>query len=175
MTDSVNSVVASQLGQGCADWTYTRRSVDPFAKPPYEQFTEARSGQGVFTFLTGEGGFLQEFLYGYPGLRWRENLLHLNPMLPPQMPGGVHLIGLRWHGRVLDVAVDAGKTTVTLRSGRPVQVESSEGIHTVSVGSPLRLRTRTAGATSDDVVRCQPATANAADPSHPPAAAGHGR
>jgi len=171
MTDSASSVIAAQLGGDCSAWTYTRRSVDPFVKPPYEQFTEARSGQGVFTFLTGEGGFLQEFLYGYPGLRWRENLLHLNPMLPPQMPGGVHLIGLRWHGRVLDVAVDAGKTTVTLRSGRPVQVESSEGIHTVSVGSPLRLRTRTAGATSDDVVRCQPATANAADPSGPPAAA----
>lgn len=82
MTDSVNSVIAAQLGIGCSAWTYTLRSMDPFVKAPYEQFTEARSGQGVFTFLTGEGGFLQEFLYGYsststltlrsaPPRRWR--------------------------------------------------------------------------------------------------------
>ena len=85
MTDSVNSVIAAQLGIGCSAWTYTLRSLDPFVKAPYEQFTEARSGQGVFTFLTGEGGFLQEFLYGYTGLRWREDRLRLDPMLPPQL------------------------------------------------------------------------------------------
>jgi trehalose/maltose hydrolase-like predicted phosphorylase len=42
----------------------------------------------VFTFLTGEGGFLQEFLYGYTGLRWREDRLRLDPMLPPSWPTG---------------------------------------------------------------------------------------
>ena len=171
MTDSASSIVSAQLGGDCSAWTYTRRSVDPFVKAPYEQFTEARSGQGVFTFLTGEGGFLQEFLYGYTGLRWREDSIHLDPMLPPQLPGGVHLRGLQWQGRVLDIAVDEGKTTVTLRSGKPMTVESPSGDHQVSVGSPLRLPTRTAGATSGDVVRCQPATANAEDPSAPAVAA----
>jgi trehalose/maltose hydrolase-like predicted phosphorylase len=171
MTDSASSVVAAQLGGDCSAWTFTRRSVDPFVKPPYEQFTEARSGQGVFTFLTGEGGFLQEFLYGYTGLRWREDRLQLNPMLPPQLPGGVHLTGLRWQGRVFDLAVDPGKTAVTLSAGPPLAVESPAGSRTVSVGSPLLLPTRTAGATEDDVVRCQRATANAADPSGPAAAA----
>jgi trehalose/maltose hydrolase-like predicted phosphorylase len=171
MTDSASSIVAAQLGDDCSAWTYTRRSVDPFVKSPYEQFTEARSGQGVFTFLTGEGGFLQEFLYGYSGLRWRGDHLHLDPMLPPQLSGGVHLKGLRWQGRVLDVAVDAARTTVTLRSGPPMTVESPSGSHQVSVGSPLVLQTRTAGATNADVVRCQPATANAEDPSAPADAA----
>jgi trehalose/maltose hydrolase-like predicted phosphorylase len=171
MTDSASSIVAAQLGGDCSPWTYTRRSVDPFVKAPYEQFTEARSGQGVFTFLTGEGGFLQEFLYGYTGLRWRADRVHLDPMLPPQLAGGVHLKGLRWHGRVLDIAVDRGRTTVTLRSGRPVTVESPSGAHRTSVGSPLLLRTRTTRAGSADVVRCQPAKANAADPSGPAEAA----
>jgi trehalose/maltose hydrolase-like predicted phosphorylase len=88
MTDSVNSVIAAQLGIGCSAWTYTLRGMDPFVKAPYEQFTEARSGQGVFTFLTGEGGFLQEFLYGYTGLRWRADGLRLDTMLPPQLADG---------------------------------------------------------------------------------------
>src|SRR3954453_19820807 len=134
MTDSAGSIVGARLGGDCSPCTYTRRSVAPFVKAPYEQFTEAGSGQGVFTFLTGEGGFLQEFLYGYSGLRWRENAIHLDPMLPPQLAGGVHLTGLRGQGRVLDVTVDATRTVVTLRSGAPAVVESPQGARTVRVG-----------------------------------------
>ena len=128
MTDSVNSIIAAELGIGCSAWTYTLRSLDPFVKAPYEQFTEARSGQGVFTFLTGEGGFLREFLYGYTGLRWREDRLRLDPMLPPQLA-------------------------------------------TVSAGAPLTVPTRTAGPDDDNLARCRPVTANAADPSAPAVAA----
>ena len=171
MTDSVNSVIAAQLGIGCSAWTYTRRSLDPFVKAPYEQFTEARSGQGVFTFLTGEGGFLQEFLYGYTGLRWREDRLRLDPMLPPQLAGGLRLTGLRWQGRVFDVALGASASTLTLRSGDPATVETPAGTRTVSVGAPLNLPTRTAGPDAGNLARCRPVAANAADPSAPAVAA----
>ena len=120
MTDSVSSIVAAQLGGDCSAWTYTLRSLDPFVTAPYEQFTEARSGEGVFTFLTGEGGFLQEFLYGYPGLRWREDRLRLDPMLPPQLASGLRVTGLRWQGRVLDLALRPAGTHrhVALRRAR---------------------------------------------------------
>jgi trehalose/maltose hydrolase-like predicted phosphorylase len=171
MTDSVNSVIAAQLGIGCSAWTYTLRSLDPFVKAPYEQFTEARSGQGVFTFLTGEGGFLQEFLYGYTGLRWREDRLRLDPMLPPQLAGGLKLTGLHWQGRVFDVAVGASTSTVTLRSGAPATVETPDGTRTVSVGAPLTMPTRTAGPDAGNLARCRPVEANAADPSAPAVAA----
>ena len=67
MTDAIHSIVTSQLGtEGCAAFTFTRRSVDPFMRGPYYQFSEARTG-GAFTFTTGAGGFLQEFLYGTRG------------------------------------------------------------------------------------------------------------
>ena len=171
MTDSVNGIVAAELGLGCSSWTYTLRSVDPFAKPPYEQFTEARSGQGVFTFLTGEGGFLQEFLYGYPGLRWREDRVRLDPSLPPQLAGGLRLTGLRWQGRVFDLALDTSRTTVTLRSGAAMRIETPAGTRILTPGSPLTLPTRSADATADDLTRCRPATSNAADPSAPAVAA----
>jgi trehalose/maltose hydrolase-like predicted phosphorylase len=171
MTDSVNSVIAAQLGIGCSAWTYTLRSMDPFVKAPYEQFTEARSGQGVFTFLTGEGGFLQEFLYGYSGLRWRADGLRLDPMLPPQLADGLRLTGLRWQGRLFDVAIGPSTSTLTLRSGAPAPVETPAGTRTVSVGAPLSMPTRTAGPDGDDLARCRPVTANAADPSGPAVAA----
>jgi F5/8 type C domain/Glycosyl hydrolase family 65, C-terminal domain len=171
MTDSVSSIIAAELGVGCSSWTYTLRSMDPFVKAPYEQFTKARSGQGVFTFLTGEGGFLQEFLYGYPGLRWREDRLRLNPMLPPQLSGGLRLTGLRWQGRLFDVAVRRESSVVTLRRGAAATVETPAGTRTLSVGAPVTLPTRTAGPTADNLVRCRPATATDADLSGPAAAA----
>jgi trehalose/maltose hydrolase-like predicted phosphorylase len=171
MTDSVNSIIAAQLGIGCSAWTYTLRSLDPFVKAPYEQFTEARSGQGVFTFLTGEGGFLQEFLYGYTGLRWREDRLRLDPMLPPQLADGLRLTGLRWQGRLFDIALGPSTSTLTLRSGDPVQVETPSGTRTVSAEAPLSVPTRTAGPDDDNLARCRPVTANAADPSAPAVAA----
>src|SRR5690242_13795650 len=136
MTDSINSIVAAQVGQGCADWTYTLRSSQPFAVPPYAQFTEARSGSGVFTFLTGEGGFLQEFLYGYPGLRWRSDRLELAPTLPPQLAGGLRLVGLKWQGRVLDIDISRSSSRVVLRSGAPMTVEAPSGKRTLRLGAP---------------------------------------
>ena len=173
MTDSVHSIVAAQLGQGCADWTYTRRSVDPFVKAPFEQFTEARSGQGVFTFLTGEGGFLQEFLYGYPGLRWRPDGVALDPTLPPALARGLRLTGLRWHGRTLDVDLGAHQTVVTLRGGAPMQVHAPGGAQELTSAAPVTLPTRRPHAGSDNLALCRPADASVttADPSAPPEAA----
>jgi trehalose/maltose hydrolase-like predicted phosphorylase len=171
MTDSVSSIIAAQLGGDCSSWTYTLRSVKPFVKTPYEQFTEARAGQGVFTFLTGEGGFLQEFVYGYPGLRWREDRMRLDPMLPPQLSGGLRLTGLRWQGRTFDVAVGRQSSTVTLTRGAPTTVETPAGARPLSVGAPVTLPTRTAGPTADDLARCRPARASDSDPSAPAAAA----
>ena len=124
MTDSVSSIIAAQLGDDCSAWTYTLRSLEPFVTAPFEQFTEARSGEGVFTFLTGKGGFLQEFLYGYTGLRWREDRLRLDPMLPPQLSAGLRVRGLSWQGRVLDLALSPRATTVTLRSGAPATISA---------------------------------------------------
>lgn len=165
MTDSVSSVIAAQLGDDCSAWTYTLRSLDPFVTAPYEQFTEARSGEGVFTFLTGEGGLLQEFLYGYTGLRWREDRLHLDPMLPPQLAAGLKILGLRWQGRVVDLELKPAGTTVTLRAGPLLPV----GAQTLT--DTLTLPTRTVGPTPDNLARCRPASATSADASGPAAAA----
>ena len=173
MTDSVNAIVASQLGvAGCASWTYAQRSLLPFVRGPYEQFTEARGGQGVFTFTTGEGGFLQEFLYGFPGLRWRSHHVQLNPSLPPQLADGLTVTGLHWHGRTFDVQVGAERTRVRLVRGDPMRVASSSGTQTVSTGAPISLPTRRPDQQpTQNVARCRPTTATAADISYLPSAA----
>ncbi|HEY4096113.1 MAG TPA: glycosyl hydrolase family 65 protein, partial [Baekduia sp.] len=136
MTDAIHALLTSQLGTpGCAAFTFTKRSVDPFMRGPYEQFSEARTG-GAFTFTTGAGGFLQEFLYGYSGMRWRGDRLVLDPSLPPQL-SGVTLRAVHWRGRTVRVAITRAATTVTLLSGKLLRVETPAGTRPLEPGRPL--------------------------------------
>ena len=100
MTDSIHAIDSLALGvPGCPAYDLTQRSVKPFVQPPFDQFTEVRGGQGTFTFLTGEGGFLQTFLYGWSGFRWRPDRIHLDPALPDQWAAsGLTLRGLAYQG-----------------------------------------------------------------------------
>ncbi|MHB9856315.1 glycosyl hydrolase family 65 protein [Streptomyces krungchingensis] len=141
MTDSVHSIVYAELGDAKAAFEHTRRSVEPFLRPPFEQFAETRTG-GAFTFLTGHGGFLQEFLHGYSGLRWREDRVVLAPILPDALEG-IALRRLRWRGRVFDIDIRHEATTVRLHMGEALPVEAAGRLRHVPAGGEVRLATRT--------------------------------
>jgi trehalose/maltose hydrolase-like predicted phosphorylase len=162
MTDAIHSIVTSELGiPGCAAFSFTRRSIDPFMRPPYDQFSEARTG-GAFTFTTGAGGFLQEFLYGYTGFRWRGDRIRLDPSLPPQLTG-VTAAALHWHGRVLRVDVGPEQTQVILLSGSAVTVETPAGTTTLQPGAAMTLPTRRPDRSpTPNLARCQPTLADPA-------------
>ena len=74
------------------------------------------AGAPAYDFLTGAGGFAQVFTYGLTGFRWRSDRVHLDPMLPPQLSGGVTLKGVQWQGRTFDVEIGPNTTKVTLRT-----------------------------------------------------------
>ncbi len=164
MSDAVNSIDASALGTpGCSSFVYTARSFEPFIRDVFDQFSETRYG-GAFTFMTGIGGFLQEFLHGYSGLRWDANDVRLAPSLTRQLPGVV-LHNLSWRGRIFTISVGPSTTTVTLQAGDALPVRTSGGLHAVTVGHVLRIPTARPDLTkTSDAVRCQPATASSAEP-----------
>jgi trehalose/maltose hydrolase-like predicted phosphorylase len=172
MTDAVSMIDTAALGvPGCSAYVFTRRSYEPFIKDVFDQFSETREG-GAFTFMTGIGGFLQEFLYGYSGLRWDAGAVRLDPMLNRQV-GEVVLHRLHWRGRVFDVAIGARRTTVTVHSGPPLPVKVGSGaVEKVSVGGTLAIRTRRPDlAPTRNAVRCAPAKATSAAPGAPALAA----
>src|SRR4051812_42822435 len=172
MSDAINSIDTAALGSpGCASYTYTLRSIEPFMRDVFDQFSETREG-GAFTFMTGIGGFLQEFLYGYSGLRWEAGAVRLDPMLNEQV-GEVILHRLHWRGRVFDVGIGPRRTTVTLHSGAPLPVKSGDGkARKVGVGGTLAIPTRRPDlAPTPNVLRCAPATATSANPGAPALAA----
>jgi len=141
MSDAINSIDSSALGTaGCASFVYTQRSVQPFIRDVFEQFSETRGG-GALTFMTGIGGFLQEFLYGYSGLRWDSNAVDLSPSITSQL-GGVVLHGLSWHGRRFTVAIGQHTTAITLNSGGILPVKTGFTTHHVGSGRTLVVVTR---------------------------------
>lgn len=176
MTDSVHAIDAAGIGEpGCSTYTYLRRSIQPFVRGPFDQFSEARgdkagasdphAGKPAQDFLTGKGGFLQTFTHGLTGLRLRENAVHLDPMLPPQLSQGVTLRGLHWQGRTYDIAIGAHQTTVRLTAGAPMRIETPEGDKIVSRGAPAVLKTRRPDlAATSNAARCTSAKATSEEP-----------
>ncbi|MFD7667069.1 discoidin domain-containing protein [Streptomyces sp. NPDC059788] len=176
MTDSVHAIAAAGAGEpGCSTYTYMMRSIRPFVRGAFNQFSEARgdkagagdphAGSPAQDFLTGKGGFLQTFTNGLTGLRMREDRVRLDPMLPPQLSDGVTLRGLRWQGRTYDVEIGAHSTTVRLTAGAPMRVESPEGERVVSRSVPLTLKTRRPDlAETDNAARCGTARATSEEP-----------
>jgi trehalose/maltose hydrolase-like predicted phosphorylase len=171
MSDAINSIDTSALGSpGCASYVYTARSTEPFIRDVFDQFSETRTG-GAFTFTTGIGGFLQEFLYGYSGLRFSASSVQLDPSLTSQI-GGIVLRGLAWHGTRFTVAIGQHAATVTVQSGPALPVTTDGVTRAVAPGGTLTLPTRRPDLTpTSDLARCQPATASSAQPGADPLAA----
>ena len=171
MSDSVNSIDTAAVGTpGCSDVVYTERSVEPFMHDVFDQFSETKTG-GTLTFMTGIGGFLQEFLYGYSGLRWAASAVQLAPSLTSQLDGIV-LHDLSWHGRRFTVSIGQRTTRISLISGAELPIRIGGSTHTLSVGHPLMVATlRPDLAPTGDVVRCGNVSATTSQPGSPPLAA----
>jgi trehalose/maltose hydrolase-like predicted phosphorylase len=158
MTDSIATIDAAALGSaGCTAYNHLRNSVEPFIAAPFDQFHETRTG-GAFTFTTGEGGYLQQFLYGFTGLRWGTDAVTVNPFLPQQLPG-VNITGVKWHSSTFDISIGQQTTTLTQRSGPPLAVRDGSGtLHKVDHGAPLHLPTRHPATTAGPVICNTPIT-----------------
>jgi trehalose/maltose hydrolase-like predicted phosphorylase len=172
MTDAIHSIDASALNApGCSAYTYMLRSYEPFLRAPYEQFAETRTGPNTgFNFLTGIGGFLQVFEYGYSGLRFGTNAIQLDPSLSPQLQG-VTLNNLHWQGRTFSLAIGPTSTKVSV-SGGSLPIQTPAGNQTVASGGSATLPTRRPDSTpTSDLARCQSVTASSYVPGDEPVAA----
>lgn len=176
MTDSVHAIDAAATGvPGCSAYTYLQRAVRPFVRGPFAEFSEARgtkagaddplSGSPAQDFLTGKGGFLQIFTNGLTGMRMRQDRLHLDPTLPPQLAQGVTLHGLHWQGRTYDIGIGPRHTTVRLTGGAPMTLDTPQGQRVLTKAAPAVLETRRPDLTpTGNLARCTAATASSEDP-----------
>ena len=171
MTDAIHSIATSALDlPGCAAYTFMIRSYLPQLHEPFFQTSETTEG-GPLNFLTGTGGVLQQFLYGFSGLRFGADAIELDPSLPPQLQG-LTLNGLQWQGRVFTMRITRDKTTATLASGKAIPVTTRAGKRMLEPGTPLVLDTRKPDLQpTDNLARCQVTSATSAIAANPPVAA----
>ena len=99
--------------------------------------------------MTGIGGFLQEFLYGYSGLRFTTTSVTLDPALNAQLAGLV-LHNLRWHGRTFTVRITGATTRVTLQQVGLCRSRSGAPCTGSARAMPLSTPTRRPDTSPDD-------------------------
>jgi len=175
MTDAIHSIASAAVdAPGCSAYTYMLRSYQPFLREPYLQLSEfgpIKLTATSYDFLTGVGGFMQEFLYGFSGFRPLTNAVRLDPNLPPQL-AGITLRNLVWQGRTFTLHIGPKESSVTLNSGAPLPVLTPGGSKTVQPGVALIIPTRRSDLQpTDNLARCRPITATSSLPGSPAVAA----
>ena len=105
----------------------------------FNVFTETQLGDlGSQHFITGNGGYLQAFVFGYSGMRIERvgvlSFASQRPVLPPYNTSAATLRGVHLLGTVFDFRWDAATLCVTLQAGG-----GGGG------GKPLELRVRASG------------------------------
>jgi trehalose/maltose hydrolase-like predicted phosphorylase len=111
MSFSIYAIVSAQLGRGEDAYRYFKRSYEPNTRPPFQSFSETPTNDEYF-FCTGIGGSLQVPLFGFTGLRLREDAFLLRPCLPPGWKAlRLHCIFLL--GARTDLEIEPG--TITIR------------------------------------------------------------
>ena len=82
---AIYPIVAAELRDRKLVDDFLAASYKPYMKPPFNVLNEGATGESI-VFLTGTG-FLQQFIYGYTGLRWGENGIaqKFKPFLPSRV------------------------------------------------------------------------------------------
>jgi trehalose/maltose hydrolase-like predicted phosphorylase len=88
-------------------------------KPPFNVRTETSSNNSGY-FITSSGGFLQNLIYGFSGLRIQEKGLvgAYAPVLPPEWKS-MTLKDIAFRGQHFDITIDrdaSGRATLTRKA-----------------------------------------------------------
>jgi trehalose/maltose hydrolase-like predicted phosphorylase len=82
----------------------------PYLAPPFNVLREAPGNENI-NFLTGAGGFLQQFVFGYPGLRFSdEGLTHRYAPLLPKLIESLSLKNATVRGKLRNINVGGTKS-----------------------------------------------------------------
>lgn len=165
MTYPIFSIVSSKLLQdGCSSQSYLEKSVKPFIRTPFIQFSEQNNDDYLinggthpaFPFLTAHGGFLQAILQGFIGLRFGfhfnettnriERILKVDPIKLDCFKGGIKFNNIKYSNHTLNleltddqlkiISVDDGKDRSPLKISVPDR-NDARGIHHLDLNGEL--------------------------------------
>jgi trehalose/maltose hydrolase-like predicted phosphorylase len=114
------SIAAAAVGDTASSVAWLQRNfTSGLIKPPFNVRTETATNNSGY-FITASGGFLQNLLYGFSGLRIQEKGLvaAYAPVLPPEWKS-MTLKGIALRGQRYDIIIDrdaAGRTRLTRKT-----------------------------------------------------------
>ncbi|HEV7365236.1 MAG TPA: hypothetical protein VGN76_05285, partial [Gemmatimonadales bacterium] len=117
MGSTILSVDAAELGDRALIDSLLPHSYQEHLKGPFLMLSETPTNDAV-NFVTGAGGFLQQVIYGYTGLRIRDG--GLEPTFPAILPSRITRLVLRnvsSRGKRYDVVVDSTGRKILPHSG----------------------------------------------------------
>jgi protein-glucosylgalactosylhydroxylysine glucosidase len=115
------SVDAAELGDRALVDSLLPYSYRAHTQGPFLMLSETPTNHAV-NFLTGAGGFLQQVIFGYTGLRLHNG--GLEPQFPSVLPSRISrlvLRGLHVKGRRFDVIVDSAGRRMVPHAGGPAR------------------------------------------------------
>jgi protein-glucosylgalactosylhydroxylysine glucosidase len=113
MGSTILSVGAAELNDRTMLDSLLPYSYRTHLKGPFLMLSETPTNDAV-NFVTGAGGFLQQVIFGWTGLRLGEQ--GLEPAFPPLLPSSVKRLVLRnisVRGKRYDITVDAAGRRIT--------------------------------------------------------------
>jgi trehalose/maltose hydrolase-like predicted phosphorylase len=122
MVPPMLGIEASELGDGAESYRWLKFSNGGFLKPPFDVRSETPGNNHLYILSTASG-FLENFLYGFTGLRLTDQ--GLTPVYAPVLPPGwksVTLKSLKWHSQPFDWVLsrdEAGKVHLEKRPAAP--------------------------------------------------------
>ena len=116
MGNTLLAVDAAELGDRALVDSLLPHSYQPHLRGPFHMLSETPKNDAV-NFVTGAGGFLQQVIFGYTGLRIGDG--GLEPAFEPLLPSKVTRLVLRnvyCRGRRYDVVVDSAGRRIIPRA-----------------------------------------------------------
>jgi trehalose/maltose hydrolase-like predicted phosphorylase len=108
MGSTLLSVDAAELGDRAMIDSLLPHSYRGWLQGPFLMLSETPDKKDAVNFVTGAGGFLQQVIFGWTGLRLAES--GLEPVFDPVLPSGIRRLVLRnvySRGKRYDVIVDS--------------------------------------------------------------------
>ena len=97
MTHSMFSIGWNEFGEAQKAHDALQKNFENMQKP-FHVWSEVRGGEGAANFITAAGGYLQAIVFGYAGLRLRDDRLSFDiHALPGNKP--YCLNGIKYHGK----------------------------------------------------------------------------
>ncbi|MGA2987189.1 MAG: glycoside hydrolase family 65 protein [Terriglobia bacterium] len=112
-------IEAAELGDAAESYKWLEFSMGGFLKPPFDVRSETAKNNAIYN-LSISSGFLENFLYGFTGLRFTEQ--GLTSAYPPLLPDGfksVTLKGISLHNQKFDLILSRDSSGKVQLSKRP--------------------------------------------------------